>query len=136
MNDEIRSNTQEFLSFLGTCMYFYEHNLTPYEQSHVMHDMGMLLRDYIAPKNREKLILVLRVVKFFGANNDKYVDTDSVKDMYPNSLFNTSDVNAVREAYHTGQTHALVPMPGIEKLPELRGEYIKGGGGTNGNDQI
>ena len=105
MSDEIRSNAQEFLSFLGTCMYFYEHNLTPYEQSHVMTDVGTMLRDYLAPKNREKLILVLRGKKFSEVIDQMYVDTDSV--------------NAVREAYHTGQTHAVMR-----------------GGETNGKDDI
>lgn len=59
MRDEIRSNAQEFLSFLGTCMYFYEHNLTPHEQSSTMDDVGKMFRDYLSPNNRNRLIHVL-----------------------------------------------------------------------------
>lgn len=87
MSDEIRSNAQEFLSFLGTCMYFYQHNLTPHEQSSIMYDMGKILRDYLSPHNRRKLISVLQHGDMFDI---------------------TSDVNAVREAYHTGQTHVVM----------------------------
>lgn len=116
MRDEIRSNAQEFISFLGTCMYFYEHNLTPYEQSHVMYEAGMLMRDYLSPTNRNKLIAVLR--KGIHENPAFYVDTDSV------------DVNAVREAYHTGQTHAVMrDYKDFRDDPEMGGE-------TDGKDGV
>ena len=95
MSDEIRSNAQEFISFLGTCMFFYEHHLTPHEQSSKMYDMGIMLRDYLSPNNRKKLISVLQ----YGQDQ--------------------TDVNAIREAYHTGQTHAVMR-----------------GGDTDGKDDI
>ena len=82
-----------------------------------MYETGMLMRDYLSPNNRNKLITVLR--KGIHENPALYADTDSIRDMYPESMFNASDVNAVREAYHTGQTHAVMR-----------------GGDTNGNDQI
>lgn len=51
-----RSNTDEFLSFLGTCMTFYNMHLTPYEQSHVIAEMGKILHDHLAPKNYAPLV--------------------------------------------------------------------------------
>lgn len=115
MNDEIRSNRDEFLSFLGTCMTFYNMHLTPYEQDHIMAEMGKILHDHLAPKNYSKLMKYV-----YGEKNPAYMDTDSYQE--------------IKKVFTSGQT--LVPMPGIEKLPELRGEYIKGGGETDGNDQI
>lgn len=51
-----RSNTEEFLSFLGTCMTFYNMHLTPYEQNHVIAEMGKLLHDHLAQKNYAPLV--------------------------------------------------------------------------------
>lgn len=125
MSDQ-RSNKDEFLSFLGTCMTFYNMHLTPYEQDHIMVEMGKILHDHIAPKNYSKLMKYV-----YGEKSPAYMDTDSIKDMYPESLFNTTDVNAVREAYHTGQTRAVMrDYKDFRDDPDLRG------GETDGDNQI
>ena len=106
-----RPNTDEFLSFLGTCMTFYNMHLTPYEQDHVMVEMGKILHDHIAPKNYSKLMKYV-----YGEKSPAYMDTDSV--------------NAVREAYHTGQTHAVLrDYKDFREDPEMGGE-------TDGDDKI
>ena len=67
-----RPNTEEFLSFLGTCMTFYNIHLTPYEQNHVIAEMGKLLHDHLAPKNYAPLVKFI-----YGESTARYVDTDS-----------------------------------------------------------
>ena len=107
-----RPNTEEFLSFLGTCMTFYNMHLTPYEKDHVIAEMGKLLHDHLAPKNYSKLVKYV-----YGEKSPLYMDTDSV--------------NAVREAYHTGQTHAVMrDYKDFRDDPDLRGSE------TDGDDQI
>lgn len=111
MRDDIRSNAQEFLSFLGTCMTFYNMHLTPYEQDHIMVEMGKILHDHIAPKNYSKLMKYV-----YGEKSPAYMDTDSV--------------NTVREAYHTGLTHAVMrDYKDFRDDPEMGGE-------TDGKDGI
>lgn len=81
-----RSNTEEFLSFLGTCMTFYNMHLTPYEQSAVIADIGKILHDHLAPKNYAPLVKFL-----YGESKPIYVDTDMVR---------------LRDAFTSGETHA------------------------------
>ena len=76
MCDENRSNAQEFLSFLGTCMTFYSIHLTPWEQSHLIPEMGKLLHDHLAPKNYSKLMKYV-----YGEKNPAYMDTDSYQEL-------------------------------------------------------
>lgn len=76
MSDEFRSNAQEFLSFLGTCMTFYNMHLSPYEQDHIMAEMGKIIHDHLAPKNYSKLIKYV-----YGEKNPAYMDTDSYQEL-------------------------------------------------------
>lgn len=76
MSDEYRSNAQEFLSFLGTCMLFYNMHLTPYEQDHIMVEMGKIIHDHLAPKNYSKLMKYV-----YGEKNPAYMDTDSYQEL-------------------------------------------------------
>ena len=108
MSDEISTYAQEFISFMGTCMFFYQNHLSPRQQSSTMYDVGMMFRDYLSPNNRKKLISVLQ----------------------HGTILNSSDVNAVREAYHTGQTHAVLrDYKDFREDPEMGGE-------TDGKDDI
>lgn len=81
-----RPNTEEFLSFLGTCMTFYNMHLTPYEQSHVIAEIGKILHDHLAPKNYAPLVKFI-----YGESAPIYKDTDMIR---------------LREAFTSGQTHA------------------------------
>lgn len=52
----MRSNEDEFLSYLGTCMSFYKMHLTPGEQSHVISDIADIFRDALQPMERDDLV--------------------------------------------------------------------------------
>ena len=69
-----RPNTDEFLSFLGTCMTFYNMHLTPWEQSHIIPEIGKLLHDHLAPKNYALLVKFI-----YGESAPIYADTDMVR---------------------------------------------------------
>ena len=81
-----RPNTEEFLSFLGTCMTFYNMHLTPYEKDHVIAEIGKILHDCLAPKNYAPLVKFL-----YGESKAIYEDTDMVR---------------LRDAFTSGKMHA------------------------------
>ena len=109
MSDQ-RSNRDEFLSFLGTCMTFYNMHLTPYEKDHVIAEIGKLLHDHLAPKNYAPLVKFL-----YGESKPIYEDTDMVK---------------LRDAFTSGQTQAVMrDYKDFRDDPEMGGE-------TDGKDGI
>lgn len=56
MSDEIRSNAQEFLSYLGSCMSFYKMHLTPSEQSEVIPDADEILKSALYAEEKDNLV--------------------------------------------------------------------------------
>lgn len=77
MCDENRSNKDEFLSFLSTCMTFYNMHLTPYEQAHITYDMVEIFAQHMTPKD------FIRMCDQMKVRHDRwmmkmYADTDSV----------------------------------------------------------
>lgn len=70
----MRSNRDEFLSFLGTCLTFYEQHLTPYEQKHTVFEIGEILREHVKPDCYSTLVRAI----YGGTNDQIYQDTDSV----------------------------------------------------------
>lgn len=51
-----RSNKDEFISCLGSCMMFYAVHLTPSEQSDVIPDIAGILKNALSPMDRDELV--------------------------------------------------------------------------------
>lgn len=58
-NLPIRSNEDEFLSYLGSCMSFYKMHLTPGEQGHVTSDIADILKEAMYSEERDNLVRAL-----------------------------------------------------------------------------
>lgn len=59
MSDISRSNKDEFISYLGTCMSFYKMHLTPSEQSESIPDIAVILKDALQPEEKDNLVKAL-----------------------------------------------------------------------------
>ncbi len=59
MSDVSRSNKDEFLSYLGTCMSFYKMHLTPSEQIDVVEDIAAILKDALYAEEKDNLVKAL-----------------------------------------------------------------------------
>lgn len=59
MSDVSRSNKDEFLSYLGTCMSFYKMHLTPSEQSEVVEDIAEILKNTMYAEEKDNLVKAL-----------------------------------------------------------------------------
>ena len=58
-NKIMRSNMDEFISYLGTCMGFYKMHLTPGEQSEVIPDIADILKEAMYSEERDNLVRAL-----------------------------------------------------------------------------
>lgn len=55
----MRSNKDEFLSYLGTCMSFYKMHLSPSEQSESIPDIAEILRIAMYSEEKDNLVKAL-----------------------------------------------------------------------------
>ena len=59
MSDEIRSDLNEFLSYLSTCMSFYKMHLTTSEQEQSIQDIALILKNTLYAEEKDSLVRAL-----------------------------------------------------------------------------
>lgn len=59
MTDPVRSNKDEFISYLGTCMSFYKMHLTPSEQSESIPVIAEILKNNLYSDEKDNLVRAL-----------------------------------------------------------------------------
>ena len=59
MSDVSRSNKDEFISYLGSCMSFYKMHLSPSEQSESIPDIAEILKSVMYAEEKDNLVKAL-----------------------------------------------------------------------------